>query len=352
MDRKIKKKIWTPKRIFTVLGVTGVVALILYVFIFSDKSAKLNVDRDKINVASVTEGAFQEFIPVAGTVNPKTTIFLDAIVGGNVDEKFLEGGVEVEKGDTILKLENDNLEMNFIREQTQANLLRNDIENTNLNLRQRLFQSKSSIINLDFDIDEAKDAYVRNQQLWKDKVISEQNYLNSKRQFDRLIARRVNEIESVKFDSINAVTSTKQNEERLNSTKESLELVKGNLNNLWVKAKISGLLSTVNVEVGQNVNSGQTIAQIDDLKGFKIVAAVDQHYLARIFEGLKGSFDFAGTNYSLVIRKIFPEINSGQFNVEMLFENDVPEEIRRGQTLQIRLQLSEERQAIMIPKGS
>jgi HlyD family secretion protein len=143
MDRKIKKKIWTPKRIFTVLGVTGVVALILYVFIFSDKSAKLNVDRDKINVASVTEGAFQEFIPVAGTVNPKTTIFLDAIVGGNVDEKFLEGGVEVEKGDTILKLENDNLEMNFIREQTQANLLRNDIENTNLNLRQRLFQSKS-----------------------------------------------------------------------------------------------------------------------------------------------------------------------------------------------------------------
>ncbi len=352
MDRKIKKKVWTAKRIFTILGITGVVALIAYVFIFADKSSKLNVELDKINVAEVTEGAFQEFIPVEGTVNPKTTIYLDAIVGGNVAEKFLDGGVEVEEGDTILKLENDNLEMNYIREQTQANLLRNDIENTNLSLRQRLFQSKSSIINLDFDIDEARDAYERNQQLWADKVISEQEFLNSKRLYDRLVARRVNEIESARFDSLNAVTSTKQNEERLESTKESLEIVKGNLNNLWVTAKISGLLSTVNFEVGQNVSPGVTIAQIDDLDGFKIVARVDQHYLDRVYLGLKGNFDFGGSNYGLVIRKIFPEINSGQFNVEMMFEGEVPENIRRGQTVPIKLQLSEERKAVMIPRGA
>lgn len=352
MDRKIKKKTWTAKRILTILGITGVVSLILYVFIFADKSSKLNVELDKINVATVTEGAFQEFIPVEGTVNPKTTIFLDAIVGGNVEEKFLEGGVEVKEGDTILKLENNNLQMAYIQEQTQTNRLRNDIENTNLNLQQRLFQSRSNIINLDFDIDEAKDLYERNQQLWKDKVISEQEFLNSKRRYERLVARRINEIESAKFDSITAVTTLKQNQSRLTTSNESLEIVEGNLGNLWVRAKISGLLSTVNVEVGQNVSPGQTIAQIDDLNGFKIIARVDQHYLARVYDGLKGSFDFAGKNYSLVIRKIFPEINNGQFNVEMLFENEVPDEIRRGQTVPIRLQLSEERQAVMIPRGS
>lgn len=352
MDRKIKKKFWTAKKIFTILGVTAIVALIAYVFLFADKSSKLNVELDKINVALVTEGAFEEYIPVEGTVNPKTTIYLDAIVGGNVAEKFLDGGVQVEKGDTILKLENDNLEMNYIREQTQANLLRNDIENTNLSLRQRLFQSKSAIINLDFDIDEAKDAYERNQKLWADKVISEQEFLNSKRQYDRLVARRVNEIESARFDSLNAVSSTKQNEERLESTKESLEIVKGNLSNLWVTARISGLLSTVNFEVGQNVSPGVTIAQIDDLDGFKIVARVDQHYLDRVYLGLKGNFDFGGQNYSLVIRKIFPEIIAGQFNVEMMFEGNAPENIRRGQTVPIKLQLSEERQAIMIPRGA
>ena len=167
-----------------------------------------------------------------------------------------------------------------------------------------------------------------------------------------MVARRVNEIESARFDSLNAVSSTKQNEERLESTKESLEIVKGNLSNLWVTARISGLLSTVNFEVGQNVSPGVTIAQIDDLDGFKIVAGVDQHYLPRVFLGLKGNFDFGGESYSLVIRKIFPEIINGQFNVEMMFEEEVPDNIRRGQTVPIKLQISEERQAIMIPRGA
>ncbi|KYG84993.1 hypothetical protein AWW67_17280 [Roseivirga seohaensis] len=352
MDRKIKKKVWTAKRIFTILGITGVVALIAYVFIFADKSSKLNVELDKINVAEVTEGAFQEFIPVEGTVNPKTTIYLDAIVGGNVAEKFLDGGVEVEEGDTILRLENNSLQMQYVQEQTQTNRLRNDIENTNLSLQQRLFQSKSAIINLDFDIDQAKDAYTRNKQLWEDKVISEQEYLNSKRMYDRLMARRVNEIESAKFDSITAVNTIAQNRERLANSNVSLKMVENNLNNLWVTARITGLLSTVNPEIGQTVSPGQNIAQIDDLDGFKIVARVDQHYLDRVYLGLKGNFDFGGSNYGLVIRKIFPEINSGQFNVEMMFEGEVPENIRRGQTVPIKLQLSEERKAVMIPRGA
>ncbi len=352
MDRKIKKKKWTAKRIFTIVGVTAIVAMILYVFVFADNSSKLNVELDKINVASVTEGAFQEFIPVEGQVLPKVTIRLDAIVAGNVEERFLEGGVEVQEGDTILKLENNDLQMRYIQEQTQTNRLRNEIENTNLSLQQRLFQSKSQIINLDYDIDAAKDLYERNKQLWADKVISEQEYLNSKRAYDRLIDRRINEKEQVRFDSITAVTTVEQNKQRLETSQVSLEIVQGNLDNLWVTAPITGLLSTVSVEVGQRINQGQTIAQIDDLNGFKIVAPVDQHYLPRVYEGLRGTFDFAGENYSLTIRKKFPEINNGTFNVEMVFDDAVPEQIRRGQTISIRLQLSEERQAVMIPRGS
>ena len=352
MDRKIKKKTWTAKRILTILGSAAIVTLILYVFVFADSSAKLNVDRDKISISAVTHGAFQEFIPTEGTVLPKTTIRLDAIVGGNVEQRFLEGGLEVEKGDTILKLENNNLQMQYIQEQTQTNRLRNEIENTNLNLRQRLFQSTSQIINLDFDIDQARDAYTRNKQLWEDKVVSEQEYLNSKRQYDRLVARRANEIKQKEFDSLNAISQVAQNRQRLVTSENSLEIVQSNLDNLWVTAPITGLLSTVNVEVGQQISQGQTIAQIDDLDGFKIRALVDQHYLPRVYEGLRGTFDFAGSTYSLQIRKKFPEIINGQFAVEMLFDADVPDGIRRGQTISIRLQLSEEREAVMIPRGS
>ena len=180
MDRKIKKKKFTPKRIFTVVGSAGVLSLILYVFIFADNSSKLNVELEKISVAAVFEGPFQEYIPIEGTVEPKTTIRLDAVVGGNVKRRFLEGGVQVEEGDTILKLENRSLEMQYINEQTQTNRLRNEIENTNNTLQQQLFRSRANAINLDFDIDEAKDQYGRNKLLWEDKVISEQDYLIQK----------------------------------------------------------------------------------------------------------------------------------------------------------------------------
>lgn len=350
MDKKIKKKIWTTKRIVTILGSGGVVFLILQVFVFADNAAKLNVDLEKISVATVVEGPFQEYIPIEGNVQPKATFFLDAKVGGNVQEKFLEGGVEVQKGDTILKLENSQLEMSYISQQTATNRLRNEIENTNNSLTQSLFRSAALVINIDFDIDAAKDLYTRNQQLWKDQVISEQDFLNSKRAYDRLIATRVNTIRTKEFDSLNSVNQVNQNTQRLVTSQESLKIVEGQLDDLYVTAPVDGLLSTVNAEIGQSIGQGTTIAQIDDLNGFKIQANVDQHYLPRVYEGLRGTYDFAGPTYNLEIRKKFPEINNGTFVVEMI--GDVPNGVRRGQTISIRLQLSEEKNAIQIPRGS
>lgn len=352
MDRKIKKKIWTTRRIFTFLGGAGIITLILSVFVFGEKGNILVQELDKISVEAVTQGAFQEFIPTEGTVQPKATILLDAVVGGNVAQRFLEGGIAVEKGDTILKLENSEIQLSYIREQTQTNRLRNDIENTNNRLEQALFSSRSAVITLSYDIAAAQDLYERNQILWQQKVISEKEYLDSKRAYDRLIASKENIMKQMEFDSLNAATTIKQNKLRLVTSEESLEIVKGRLSNLWVKAPISGLLSTVSVEMGQNVGQGETIAQIDDTNGFKVNARVDQHYLPRVYEGLRGSFDFDNSTYNLIIRKKFPEIINGQFVVEMLFEGDVPENIRRGQTISIRLQLSEERTAVMIPRGS
>ncbi len=350
MDRKIKKKTWTAKRIATILGSGGILYLLLYVFVIADNASKLNVELEKISVSAVTEGPFQEYIPIEGNVQPKTTIRLDAVVGGNVQRRFLEGGVRVSKGDTILRLENRSLELNYISQRTTANRLRNEIENTNNQLQQSLFRTRASVINLDFDIDQAKDRYTRNEQLWKDKVISEQDYLDSKRRYNRLIASRENTLKQMEFDSMNSVTLVNQNKQRLVTSEESMDIVRKQLEDLWVRAPIDGLLSTVNVEIGQSIGQGNTIAQIDDLDGFKIQANVDQHYLPRVYEGLRGTYDFAGKTYGLEIRKKFPEINNGTFVVEMVGE--VPEGVRRGQTLSIRLQLSEEKNAIQIPRGS
>ncbi len=353
MDRKIKKKKFTLKRILT-WGLAGVFVLfVLYSFVFAEGGSRLNVEIEKINVAEVREGEFREFIPVDGAVMPILTIRLDAIVGGVVETKYYEGGILVEKGDTILKLANDNLVQNFVREETQAFILVNNIENSKLNLQRNQFLLKQNLVQLDYQIAAAKDAYERAQPLFEDNIISEQEYLNLEREFKRLTSQRQIQVESNRFDSLNAAIQIRQNNETLQRTRENLEMIKKNLDNLWITAPISGRLSTVNVEVGESIAPGQNIGQIDDLNGYKVRTPIDEHYIARIYEGLKGTFDFAGENYELEIRKIYPEVQGGMFSVDMFFTADsIPRGIRRGQTLQIRLQLSENITAVQIPRGS
>lgn len=352
MDRVIKKKKWTPVKI-AIYSLSGLFIIFLfYNLLFAEGGSKLNVEAEKLNIATVAEGEFQEFIPVDGRVLPIKTIRLDAIEGGNVERKFYEGGVMIDKGDTILKLSNNSLLQNFIREETQAFILINNLENTKLSLKQNQFNLRRNVIDLDFQIDEAQDTYNRGVALYADKVISEQEFLTMKRTLDRLIASRKIAIESARFDSLNAVNQIRQTEMTLQRTANNLEMIKGNLDNLFIKAPITGILSSVNLEVGESIAPGQNIAQIDDINGFKVRSSIDEHYISRIYEGLNGSFPFAGADYTVTITKIYPEVTNGLFEVDMAFTQTIPDGIRRGQTLQIKLQLSENIQAIQIPRGS
>ncbi|MFY0625128.1 MAG: efflux RND transporter periplasmic adaptor subunit [Reichenbachiella sp.] len=352
MDRKIKKKKWTVGRIAGISIGVLFVSFILYNFIFAEKGSKLNVEVEKINVSEVIRGQFREFIPVDGNVLPIKTIRLDAIEGGNVEIKYLEGGILVNKGDMILKLANNNLVQNFMNNETQVFRLVNELENFKLQLQRNEFELQRRLKTLEYDIDEAKDNYDRGVKLRDEKVISEQEFLRLKRAYDRLISARDIEIESQKFDTKNTKIQIKQTEETLKRTRSNLEMIRKNLDNLYIKAPISGRLSSVNVEIGESIRQGQNIAQIDDLNGFKVRATIDEHYISRIYEGLDGTFDFNGNTYGLSIYKIYPEVINGLFSVDLKFSAEIPKGIRRGQTLQIRLQLSENIEAVQIPRGS
>ncbi|WP_425390396.1 efflux RND transporter periplasmic adaptor subunit [Ekhidna sp.] len=351
MDRKIKKKKWTPKKIAIYCASGLLVVFIGYNFFLSGGGTRLNVERNKINIATVIEGDFQEFIPVDGNVLPIKTIRLDAIEGGVVSKKHYDGGILVDKGDTILELANNALLQNFVREETQAFRLMNEVENTKLSLQRNQFDLKRNLLQLDYQIDAAKDAYERGRKLYDDSIISEQEFLNLKREYERLVDNRKIQVESNRFDSIASVTQIRQSEATLERTRENLEMIKRNLNNLYIKAPIDGRLSTVDVEVGESIAPGQNIGQIDDLNGFKVRATIDEHYISRIYAGLNGTFTFAGGDFGLEIRKVYPEVNNGLFEVDMAFDT-IPNGIRRGQTLQIRLQLSENITAVQIPRGS
>ena len=120
---------------------------------------------------------------------------------------------------------------------------------------------------------------------------------------------------------------------------------------LIVRAPVDGQLTSLDAEIGQSKNKGERLGQIDILSGFKVRVDIDEHYISRIYNDLVGEFSFAGKDYKLRIKKIYTQVTNGRFQVDMEFEGQVPQGIRRGQTLQIRLALSDEITALLLPKG-
>jgi HlyD family secretion protein len=351
MDRVKPKKFWNTKRISIIGGSVLLAAFLIYQFFFADKRSKLNVEQDKLTISTVQKGKFDEFIVVTGVVQPLKTIQLDAIVGGYVTEKLIEGGNMVKQGDVLLRLENQNLKLSFLQSETEASRLVNDLQNTRQNLKVARFTLQKTLSDLDFQLDQAKDAHERNVKLYKDKVIPEADYLKTKRDYEKLVRQREIEIESQKYQEENAKMQITQLEGTLASTQKNVSLWRQTLDNLVVKAPVSGLLSSMNIEVGSNISQGQNIGQIDDLNGFKMRVSVDEHYLSRIFVGLVGSMEFNGKDYGLKIIKIYPEILSGRFEVDMKFDNGAPDLVKRGQSAPIRLQLGQPSQATLLPVG-
>lgn len=350
MDRKIEKKFWTPQRIVLIVLVAAFVGFFGWQLLKEHKTT-LNVEQDKLTISEVIDGTFDETIPVTGNVLPLKTIRLDAVVGGYVTEKLVEGGNTVTKGQTLLKLENQQLKLNFLQSETEASRLVNDLQNTRQRLKVERFTLRRNLSELDFQTDQAKDLYDRNKQLFADKVVSEQEYLKAKRDYERLVKQREIEIESQKYQEENSIIQIKQLEGTLERTQKNVALWRQTLENLEVKAPVPGLLSSMDVEVGSNISQGQNIGQIDDLRGFKIRAAIDEYYINRVFNGLPGSFEFNGKSYALEIIKIYPEVRSGRFEVDMKFIVGAPEGIKRGQSITIRLQLGQPTKAVLLATG-
>ncbi|GAA0532881.1 efflux RND transporter periplasmic adaptor subunit [Chitinophaga japonensis] len=351
MDRKIEKKFWSGKRILMISGGTLVALLLLYNLIFADHRSKLNVEKDKITISTVTKGTFDQYIAVTAVVQPLKTIRLDAIEGGYVSRKYLEGGSKVKEGDSILRLENQRMQMEFMNHETEMYRLINELQNTRLNLKQNRFTMERTLAELNYKIAQAKDLYDRNKLLVDEKIVARQEFNKNKMEYEGLVRQREIEIESQQYQEENARIQIQQLEGTIARTQRNLEMMKANLNNLVVRAPISGQLSSVDVEVGSSITTGQNIGQIDDLSGFKMRAEVDEHYISRVFAGLKATFEFAGKSYEMVVTKAFPEVTNGRFNVDLNFVKETPEGIRRGQSSPIRLELGKPSEAILLPVG-
>ena len=351
MDRKIEKKLWTPKRIGMAGGGGLLVLFILYSFIFGDTSSKLNVEAEKITISEVSRGPFQEFIPVNGSVLPIETFYLDAIEGGRVERLFVDAGTFVKKGDPILRLANTNLQLDVMFREALSYEQINNAQNRRLAIEQNSISVRSQLAEVEYQVLRTKLSFDRDSVLMLKNLISSEEFKRTRDEHDYWLGRRVLALENFKQDSLLRVNQLTQLESSIDRLEMNLEMVKGNIENLTLRAPIGGQLTSLNAEIGQSKSSGQRLGPIDVLDNFKVRAAIDEFYIARINIGQEGEFDLAGNTFRLVIKKVYPEVRDGRFEVDMEFAGKPPQGIRRGQTLQIRLELGDLSEATLLARG-
>lgn len=351
MDRVIKKKKWTPKKIATIAFVSLFGVFIVYLLFFRDKQSKLYVERNQLSITIVKQDKFQEFIPIDGVVYPKHTIYIDAVQGGIVEKRYVEDGAMLHKGDSIMKLKNANMELQYMEQETRLFQTLNELENTKISLQKNIFARQQELVTLRYQIDKTRIDYQRQSDLYSAKVISDKEFEDADRDYRYNIKQMEIELELMKLDSLAAVRRNKQIDLSMDRMESNLVMLRNNLDNLIIKAPVDGKLSSFSAEIGETKNPGEHLGQIDQQKGFKLKARIDERYISRVFIGQSGEFDFAGKTYQMEISKIYSDVNNGAFEVDFYFTNDSPESIKRGQTIQMRLKFSSAKDAIIVKRG-
>jgi HlyD family secretion protein len=351
MDRVIEKKTNTPKRIAIIGGAVALLVLIIYNLLFAEHTSKLNVDSERVTLGSVSEGVFQEFIAIDGSVEPLKTFYLDIAEGGRVEQIYSEDGQTVQQGDTILKLSNTTLQIDFMTRESQLYDLMNERQNSEITMKQDLIRKENDLAEIDYSLTLAQRKFERNKMLIAEKVIPQEEFEASKDEYNYLTKRKTLAERSVKQDAKLMDDRLRQLDLSISRMSANIDMARNTLNNLYVVAPITGQLSTLKAEVGESKGAGENIGQIDNLSGYKVSANIDQHYISRVYEGLTGTFDFNGKTHEVKIAKVVPEVQNNTFKVDMEFAGAAPKGIRRGQTLQLKLNLNAGGNAVLVPRG-
>ncbi len=351
MDRKIeKKKGIRPKHI--IYAVAGIAFVFLLIKVVKNSNiSSLRIDKEKITVEQVRYGDFDDYIRTNGTVEPISTIYLDAEEGGRVKERLIEEGAMVKKGDVILVLENRTLYENIMNSESNLAQKQNMLRQTRINFETQLIDSKKNLLDSKYDIIKKKRYYDQQESLFEKDLVSRDVYLEAKENYEYSVQlQEINELKA-KNDSLIRITEMKQLEQDLKKMQQTLGLVYERLDNLNVKAPVDGQLGMLDAEIGQSIGKGQRIGQINVLTDYKIEALIDEHYIDRVRPGLSATFDRQNSLFNLRVKKVYPEVRNSQFQIDLVFIDERPENIRTGQTYYINLQLGEPEQSTLVSLG-
>ena len=355
MDRKIEKKkglalIFSRKALPYWFG-TFIAAFIVWVAL-RDNSSTLRVNADLITIGEVQSGEFNDYIRISGHVHPMTTVQLSPRESGIVEEIVIEEGSTVKEGDIIVRMSNDDLDLEILNSEANLAEKENALRNTMIQMEQEKMQLSLTALELQTEVKRKGRTLESQKRLFDDGLIGKEEYLRSEEEYALFSKKLEVTLARSAQDSIYRNVQIEQMKESLENMKANMRRIRGRKENLDVKAPIDGVLGLLDVALGQSIGNGSKIGQINATGSYKIEAQIDEHYIDRVTAGLEAKFERQNEIFNAVIRKVYPEVRDGKFKAEFRFSGDQPANIRTGQTYYLNLQLGQAQSAILVPRGT
>lgn len=355
MDKIIEKKkglaLVFSKKSLPYWGGAVLLAFIIWL-VFRDNASTLRINPDTLTISEVRQGEFNDYIRINGQVQPMTTIQLSPQEGGIVTEIVNEEGSRVKAGDVIIRLSNDNLDLQILNSEAELAEKENILRNTLISMEQQKLSLRQDRLQLQTEVNRLKRKYEQNKALYDDKLIAQEVYLTSKEDYELSASKLELVIERAEQDSVYRSVQIKQMQESLDNMRLNMQIIRRRKENLEIKAPIDGELGFLDVVLGQSISSGTKIGQINSLDSYKIEAQIDEHYIDRVNAGLSATFQRQNESYSAIIRKVYPEVRDGKFKADFKFDGETPDNIRSGQTYYLNLQLGQAEDAMLVPRGT
>jgi len=351
MDIQLEKRKGLRPKHYGYIALGALVLFTGWKLLFASSVSTFRTEKERLSIAQVTQGKFDDYITINGSVAPIATIYMDAYEGGRVSEKLIEEGTMVKKGDIILKLENMMLYEQILASESNLALKQNDLRSTKLTFDSRQVEGKRSLATAEYDLQRLKRNYEQNEALYEEELVSKEVYLTAKENYELSKKQHdIVKIQTVQDDELRRTSLTGLDTD-LQRMQKTLSMVYERLDHLNVRAPADGQLGFLDAEIGQSIAQGERIGQINVLTDFKIEAEIDEHYIDRIKRDLSATLERNGKEYGLRLRKVYPEVRNGRFKVDLVFTDNKPETIRAGQSYNIKLQLGASNDALLLPKG-
>lgn len=351
MDRVVERK-RLDRRILIGGVATAALLLLVLFWLFAPRADSMSVSQDRLAIAAAQSGTFDDFLPLRGRVTPLVTVYLDAIEGGRVDQKLVEDGAHVTEGQLLAVLSNAELQLSTLEKQAEVEQQLNNMRSQELALTQTRNSNLRDLNQAETDLAKAKRLYDLQKSLADRGFVAKKTFndtaddLTYQQQRLVILKRSIAQTEALQTSQLQQLRLAS------GSLSSSMGIARSNLGQLSIRAPVTGELSGFELQLGQALQQGERIGQIDSTGGNKLQADVDEYYLGRVHLGQAASADVDGRTYRLKVAKVYPQVKNGQFQVDLVFDGPAPASMQRGQTIATRLTLGDSAKALLIPNGA